>query len=279
MQKELTQAINIKDRQNRKAVIRALTMLLHLHHHPNKVGYLMFVGLAEDGTEISELVTPLTPITEFYYSCGRRFVVDRFAELFTPPTNGSVTFISGAETLVYRFDGQFHKVQTIPALIAKRHKKGGQSSVRFSRLAEESRVSYVERVVEYLNSLTSSINWIFGGQELKGQVLHSSNLKIDLQTEDSYHTFTADTIRDRYFLQLMKARDEQKERRIAEIVSLLERDPDYLLFSEEDIVARADEIKFVIDAREIEYSSPHYARLRGLQRIAKLWYTTLTTVE
>ena len=67
---------------------------------------------------------------------------------------------------------------------------------------------------------------------MKDLLLTNQRLKIPLKTDDMYHVFNDRTIYDEYFKRIMEEQIFNDDKRVASVVELLERDPDYLLFSE-----------------------------------------------
>ena len=116
-------------------------------------GILIFYGINRLGDGIKEIIKPADPITDFHYKCTKRFLTEEFEPLFAHKPIGHVVLINGEECHIYQFNGSWKKLKTINGNLIKRQKNGGQSSVRFSRLAEESRAIYITRVVDHLNDL------------------------------------------------------------------------------------------------------------------------------
>ena len=250
-------------------------------------GVIFFFGIDHCGHEITEIILPPNPVTEFYYQCNRRFETERFLPLFKIHAIGHVIFISGQECIIYQYHGSWSKLKTINANLIKRHNKGGQSSVRFSRLAEESRAQYVTHVIDWLNRLiqTPERNHIYGSRELKEMLLTHNGLKIPLQTEDRYHIFDHNTIHEEYFQQLMTTQLFIDSDKIELIIELLEKDPDYLLFTLEEIEEHSTEVEFIVDVGhllenahlkqqviKLPWDHPLYHRLHEYPLVAKLYY-------
>jgi hypothetical protein len=105
--------------------------------------------------------------------------------------------------LIYQYNGSWKKIKSLNANLIKRQKNGVQSSVRFSRLSEESR--YIVRVIDWIDKfvITKANNYIFGSRELKDMLISSQTIKIKFMTSDIYYQFDDRTILDPYFRQLM----------------------------------------------------------------------------
>lgn len=302
---EISQATNIKNRVNRQSVERALKMFksrIKITVDVPYNGIIYCFGIDEFNNEIFEEIIPPGPVDKFYYSCDRTFHLDQYDKMFEKKSLGYVIFIDGKECIIYKYDGIWTRVKYFDALLIKRQRKGGQSSVRFSRLAEESRLHYITHIVDILNELITdnqSINYIFGGEELKEMLLTCSNLKPKLKTESAYHSFNRDTINEPYFLTLMnKCNNDDLHDITKKIVEHIEIEPEYLLFSMDEIMKQLKNIEYIltIDDKyinpyklEIEgytnkiyhlmTNSPSYEKLHNFQIIGKLYYKSNNQCE
>jgi hypothetical protein len=261
----------------------------------NTNGLLMFAGIDSNGYEILEYIEPPVAIQSFYYCCAKKFETDRFIDLFSEKQQAYVVLISGDECIIYEWVGSWKKRKTITANLIKRHGKGGQSSVRFSRLAEESRHHYIVHCVDHINEIMSDMNkqcraFIYGGEELKGMLLSHPSLKINFITDSIYHTFNSRTIYEPFFTQLIKTVPTE-DLRDAELVELINRDPDYLLFSAEEVLDNLDNLEYILVIQPdiinndiynmiiaknnyylLDIKSKSYAILKNFVVIGKLFY-------
>jgi len=137
-------------------------------------GAFIFSGITNDSIEIFEVIEPLVKLEIFYYYCSNKFILDNISKYFEK-YEGNIIFANGNECIIYEYNGQFNKIKHINANLIKRHKKGGQSSLRFSRLADESRIHYVNHIMDYLNLLTSDNIWLFGSEEITNLILTKKN--------------------------------------------------------------------------------------------------------
>jgi hypothetical protein len=285
IQKEIKEAVNIKEKGNKKNVMRILTIINTILKTTTieENGFLLFVGIDREGKEVKHMITPMNPITEFYYTCSKKFEIDQFLSLFTSIPMGNVVFISGEECYIYQYTGCWKKIKSLNGNLIKRQKKGGQSSVRFSRLAEESRAHYITYIVGWINQLLShSNNYVFGSRELKDMLLSDINLKPMLKTDDLYHVFDDKTIQESFFKQLMISPIFAENRKVDEVVELLQRDPDYLLFSVNEVQEYHYNVDYIITVHEdikiashtlikIPMNHKHYATFKNYTLIAKLY--------
>ena len=108
---------------------------------------------------------------QFIYNCSNKFIID-FVQDYIKQLDGSIIFVNGNEAIIYSWKSRFVKQKHINANLIKRHRKGGQSSVRFARLAEESRTHYVTYIIDNINTLKTKNNWIFGSNEILSMIIY-----------------------------------------------------------------------------------------------------------
>ncbi len=281
IRKELSTASNIKDRLNRQSVIRLLTRIsenINPSSYPR--GVFIFAGINEYSKEILEVVEPILSSNLFYYNCSNKFDTD-IVQPYFKSHSGSIIFVNGDQCLIYEHSSDFRKKKHITANLIKRHHKGGQSSIRFARLAEESRLHYVTYVIDNLNSLSTSTNWIFGSDEIRKMILERRDeIKISIQ-DGGFLEFTEETIRDRKkWISYLEMESKSNDDTILEkIIFYLDTDPDYLDFEP----SHMDQMKTYIinDSRiqdqsshriELSRQSPFYARLGIFPYIGLRWF-------
>lgn len=301
---EAAECENIKDKCNRKNVARILkrikTVLTDIK--PQENGHLVYLGINSAGNEICELITPPNPVQKFTYFCGKEFVVEPFKELFDIKPLGYVIFISGDECIIYSHTGiSWTKLKSLNGNLIKRHNKGGQSSVRFSRLAEESRHHYIVYCADYIRKLipcqsSNTRVHIFGSDELKTKLISYPGLKdYKLQTAQVFYSFTDDTIKDKYFNDLFAKSDFAGNTRNTELVNMINTNPDRLLFNLNEITENINLVEYIcicqprvynLPANTIEFTETiqhksfyildigcaEYSLLKDYQIIAKLFY-------
>ncbi len=303
---EYTECENIKDKCNRKNVARILkrikTVLTDIQ--PSENGHLLYLGINLLGTEICELIIPPNPVMKFTYFCGKEFITAPFKELFNDLPVGYVIFISGDECLIYSHTGiTWTKLKSLNGNLIKRHNKGGQSSVRFSRLAEESRHHYIVYCSDYINKLIpclpSTRIHIYGSEELKTKLMAYEGLKnYKLLTGPVFYSFTQDTIKDKYFNDLFAKSDFDGMTRNNELIELINTNPDRLLFNLDEIIENLDMVEYICICQPKLYTqnmgnnlipeltqkptyvldirTPEYSQLKDYQIIGKLFYVPNT---
>ena len=105
--KEQKTSVNIKDRQNRKNVEKALSKLIEFLKSAAKTGMYCFFGFERSGEFISEAIE--CPKVSFEYHCGSRFdssILDKCkSSLNNVRTNQYLLLVSGEDS--YLFDNDF----------------------------------------------------------------------------------------------------------------------------------------------------------------------------
>lgn len=106
--------------------------------------------------KIKIVVEPLQPIKQGMYKCDNRFHVEELLEQLkrTDKTYGYI-IMTGDGTVMATLSGS--KVEIVHTIkdpnLPNKQRKGGQSSVRFSRLRVEARARYVKKVAETANKV------------------------------------------------------------------------------------------------------------------------------
>jgi hypothetical protein len=244
-------------------------------------GLTCFVGIDHNDQELVEIFEPRVMVTRFIYNCGSKFddcaIEDAFRE---PLLEKFLILVTGNDTKMYSYLTTFNLISTVNGLLIKRQKKGGQSSVRFSRLAEESRHVYAERVVDKINAICSSA-LIFGAQEMKQQILTSPRLFATLRTSNEFSVITDNFVNDnkKRLIELLSLEENTNDTKIATVVELVQREPDLLLFGNE-IFENLNLCEYVVTVTQTEnpkhiyvpHDSKYYKELHKFGAIGKKYY-------
>jgi len=149
-------ASNIKSRVNRLSVLAAITstqqrLKLYTRVPPN--GLVLFVGtiLTDEGKEkkVSFDFEPHKPINTSLYLCDNKFHTEALSELLESDSKFGFIVMDGNGTLFGTLAGNTRDViHKFTVDLPKKHGRGGQSALRFSRLRDEKRHNYVRKVAE-----------------------------------------------------------------------------------------------------------------------------------
>jgi peptide chain release factor subunit 1 len=154
---ELSGAESIKSRQTRQSVISAITSSrerLKLYKNTPKNGLCVFCGviLMEDGKtekKITIALEPFKPINVFAYKCQNSFYTEPLLSLLEDDDKFGFVIIDGNGILFATLQGNNKEViQRMPVQLPKKHGRGGQSAMRFARLREEKRHTYIVKCCE-----------------------------------------------------------------------------------------------------------------------------------
>ena len=209
----------------------------------------------------------------FYYNCSKTFIIDRFISLFNQ-IDGYIIFANGDVCHIYKFENTFIKLKSINAQLIKRQRKGGQSSLRFSRLAEESRHVYVVKVIDYINKLCRNEDlefpcYLFGSKEITSMILDRHELMVSV-TNGGFLDFNDDTINNTTIWLNYLTQTNINDYILAEIVLYLDTNVDMLDFDE----TNKDEMKFYVkkDMMKTYVDSKHYDRIKIFEYIGVKYY-------
>ncbi|KAH8834024.1 peptide chain release factor eRF1/aRF1 [Flagelloscypha sp. PMI_526] len=150
-------ASNIKSRVNRLSVLAAITSTqqrLKLYSRVPPNGLVLFVGtiLTDEGKEkkVSFDFEPHKPINTSLYLCDNKFHTEALQELLESDSRFGFIVMDGNGTLFGTLAGNTREViHKFTVDLPKKHGRGGQSALRFSRLREEKRHNYVRKVAEH----------------------------------------------------------------------------------------------------------------------------------
>lgn len=149
-------ASNIKSRVNRLSVLSAITSTqqrLKLYNRVPNNGLVVYCGtiVTEEGKEkkVNIDFEPHKPINTSLYLCDNKFHTEALQELLEDDAKFGFIVMDGNGCLFGTLSGNtrevIHKLQVD---LPKKHGRGGQSALRFSRLREEKRHNYVRKVAE-----------------------------------------------------------------------------------------------------------------------------------
>lgn len=146
----------IKCRVNRasvQAAIGAAQARLRLVARLPPAGLALFCGtVATDGggeRRVAQLIEPPCPIPHALYKCDDVFHTGVLRGMLVDAPRAGVIVIDGIGTLFGTVQGGRRVVlQRMSVSLPNKHRRGGQSSVRFARLRLEARAAYIRRVCE-----------------------------------------------------------------------------------------------------------------------------------
>ena len=149
-------ASNIKSRVNRLSVLAAITsaqqrLKLYTKVPPN--GLVLYTGtiVTDEGKEkkVSIDFEPFKPINTSLYLCDNKFHTEPLSELLENDSKFGFVVMDGNGSLFGTVAGNTREIlQKIEVDLPKKHGRGGQSALRFSRLRTEMRHNYRRKVAE-----------------------------------------------------------------------------------------------------------------------------------
>ena len=153
---EMGTATNIKSRVNRLSVLSAIRSTVEKLKLFNKVppnGLVIYCGtiLTAENKEkkVSYAIEPFKPINTSLYLCDNKFHTGPLSELLQSNDKFGFLVMDGNGSLYGTLAGNTRNVlYKFGVELPKKHGRGGQSAVRFSRLRDEARHNYVRKVAE-----------------------------------------------------------------------------------------------------------------------------------
>ncbi|VAH68884.1 unnamed protein product [Triticum turgidum subsp. durum] len=186
-------ASNIKRRVNRQSVLAAITssqQKLKLYNRVPTNGLVLYTGtiLTDEGKEkkVSIDFEPFRPVNAFMYLCDNKFHTEALHEMLESDDKFGFIVMDGNGTLFGTLSGNTREVlHKFSVDLPKKHGRGGQSTLRFSRLRVETRHNYVRRTAElatrfFIDPATSQPN-------VSGLILAGcADLKTELSQSDLF---------------------------------------------------------------------------------------------
>ena len=193
LSEEMGKAENIKDKVNAKSVISAMTSAkerLRLYNNRTPAnGLVIYCGTiaCEDGKTTKKIMidfSPFMPINTSLYKCDSTFHVEELRVLLDNDDVYGFIIVDGSGALFGTLQGNAKKViHSIKVSLPKKHRKGGQSSMRFARTRLEKRAAYIKKVGElakrvFIKDNKPTVEGIImaGAAEFKDFIAKSQNL-------------------------------------------------------------------------------------------------------
>ena len=194
LNEEYGTAGNIKSRVNRLSVLSAITTAqqqLKLYSKIPANGLVVLTGTVIEDTnskarkEVKMSFEPLKPVTSFLYLCDSSFHVDQLEHDLEDNKVYGIVVIDGNGFLLANLSGSNKKVLYRESVdLPKKHGRGGQSALRFSRLAESSRHNYLRKVSETMERFFLSNNCLVNEGII---IAGSADMKTHLQNKDFFN--------------------------------------------------------------------------------------------
>jgi len=184
-------ASNIKSRVNRLSVLSAITSTQHKLKEFKQIppnGLCVYCGtiVTDQGKDkkVTFAFEPFKPMAAKLYHCDSKFTVEPLKNLLESDATYGYIIMDGNGTLWGTVSGNVKNVlHSFSVELPKKHRRGGQSSVRFARLRVEARHNYVRKVAEAsTQQFISSDKVLVAGIILAG----SAGLKEELRKSDLF---------------------------------------------------------------------------------------------
>lgn len=98
--------------------------------------------------------SPPNPIKNFYYECGKSFMLSNLIKLYEMLDDYAIVLVSGKRSDFYLYNQNNTKfVKSIEESLPNQHKTGGQSAQRFERIRDEMIGWYVKKITENMKNI------------------------------------------------------------------------------------------------------------------------------
>lgn len=163
LKNEIAESQNIKSKLTRKNVLDSIKsiqgQLEKLGIIPEN-GLIIFSGAIPQGnspgTEKNEIdiIDPPEKVTTFKYHCANEFLLEPLEDMLREHETYGLIVIDRGEAAVGYLSGTYIEIlKDFTSGTHSKHRAGGQSSVRFSRLIEEGKMRFIRRVAEFCNEV------------------------------------------------------------------------------------------------------------------------------
>ena len=142
LRSEYSQAANIKSKSTRTNVQSAIESILQRLKYYRKAperGMVIFSGTVDLGGDktklITEVIEPPEPVPLYKYHCDNTFFLEPLEDMLTEKETYGLIVIDRREATIGILKGKrIEALKHLTSMVPGRHRKGGQSSVRFQRL-------------------------------------------------------------------------------------------------------------------------------------------------
>ncbi len=178
LQDEVGTASNIKSSSTRKNVTEALEKMILLLKSIGKTpknGLAAFAGnVAEKEGQVewfTEYIDPPSPLNQNIYRCDKKFVTEGIRDMIaSEDIFGLIVLDRRDATLAVLRGKSFKVIQKTHSEVPGKFRAGGQSSMRFQRVREDSKREHFKKVAEMINehflNMPGLKGIILGGPEI-----------------------------------------------------------------------------------------------------------------
>ncbi|MFX0115087.1 MAG: peptide chain release factor aRF-1 [Candidatus Hodarchaeota archaeon] len=172
LSEEIGTAANIRSKTTRKNVVSALQAingrLRIMGQKSPESGYVIFGGVTTSGKNELYVLAPPDPVSRKLYVCDSYFHTKYLEENLQDKDEYGLIALDGSIATIASLRGSYLEIlKTTRSGAVKKHRAGGQSSVRFQRLHEEAVQRFLKRVADLAKDLFIEK----GDREIKGVLI------------------------------------------------------------------------------------------------------------
>lgn len=285
---ELKTATNIKNKQNRNNVERCLRLVIEKlkTYSKNENGFYIWCGINKHGDEVISVTIPTIPSSLSYYRCDNKFHTWMVQSVGADDKDKCflLVLIYGDYCVMFKCSAnQIIKIFQHNPLLVKRQSKGGSSSGRFSRIAEESRAHYVAMVCDQVRTILRENDRlpvvVDGGRELVGDLKAQleKQMHVTPKVLDFFHEYKQGIVTQNVALikQTLAELYDDTEKVVGDFLEDFLRNSDLYLVGLDEINQSIDQIELVVclvDYKDgnigkkivhVPFNSKHYATIKS----------------
>jgi hypothetical protein len=257
--KEISTAVNIKCKINKKKVIislKAIFQFLKKYKNSNRIvddDIVIYSGVIDSNEIIFEVIINKVPLKNKLYCCDKVFKTHIFDEIYEKIKNNNlylVLYLDGDSVTFYnKFLSTFTKIKNLTFERQKKQKKGGSSAPRIERIREQKITCFINKTIYEFNNIIHN-----SGNKYKAILICGNGSIIEGVKEK------IKSIIPFYFIQLISKHDlliecnqiinsinqDDDVHKIHEFQDILTLNSDQLVFGYNDILKHIYEIEEII---------------------------------
>lgn len=262
---------------------------------------MIWISLVFSSLDISNKIgncicfEPIKALDKTFYYCDKKFHIDEIVEIYKSEYlsqiyninikyDYGVVFISGDGYSIYQITKSsnhynYNKIYNETVTLAKKHNKGGQSALRFSRLQEESEQNYITKVSEKVVEVYKKINidkiCVVGNANKKNlleksELIQSNFTKIFIETIDSINLQSINNFLSFDIKKILFDYENQLQIKLVnKLNNLIELKPELLYFGLDEITKNTDKISEIYYQDTIDIMNLNFNKKIKLYQLDK----------
>lgn len=258
--KEISTALNIKDKTNKKNVIFSLKLIANylkkIKGNYIENGSIIYSGILNNNEIVFEVIEIDIPIKNKLYYCDKVFhtqFLDKYIclekEVYL------VMFLNGDHTYYYeKYLTEMKLIKQISFDRQKKQKKGGQSAPRIGRICMEKIESFINKSIDglnlYINNDKQYESIIIAGN---GDIINGIKSKVNDNNINYLKLVNKDLLYSECELLINSINGESDKNKIDEYMELITSDYEIVVFGLDSIIDNINNIKEIVIHKKSKY--------------------------